>query len=152
VTETPEPGEVVRFLRLAMDEAERAAEVGDDPYGAVIIDAEGIIVATGRNAVNTDCDPTSHAESNAIRAACQALGTLSLAGYRLFTNGAPCTMCATTILRTGIDGIWYSAPPDPGRTMPTIEELAALVAGGGPKVVQGILADEASAQIAKWSA
>ena len=56
------------------------------------------------------------------------------------------------ILRTGIDGIWYSAPPDPGRTMPTIEELATLVAGGGPKVVQGILADEASAQIAKWSA
>jgi hypothetical protein len=36
--------------------------------------------------------------------------------------------------------------------MPTIEELEALVAGGGPKVVQGILADEASAQIAKWSA
>ena len=152
MSDTREPGEVVRFLRLAMDEAERAAEAGDHPYGAVIVDAEGTIVATGRNAVNTDCDPTSHAETNAIRAACTSLGTLSLAGYRLFTNGAPCTMCATTILRTGIDGIWYSAPPDPGRTMPTLEDLAALVAGAAPTIVQGVLADEASSQLAKWSA
>ncbi len=152
MTDTRDPGEIVRFLRLAMDEAEHAAMAGDHPYGAVIVDPAGTIVATGRNAVNTDCDPTSHAETNAIRTACQALGSLSLAGYRLFTNGAPCTMCATTILRTGIGGIWYSAPPDPGRTMPTLEDLSALVTAGAPMIVQGVLADEASAQLAKWSA
>jgi tRNA(adenine34) deaminase len=144
--------DIERFLRLAMEEAEAAAMAGDHPYGAVIVGPQGTIVATGRNGVNTDCDPTSHAETNAIRAACQALGTLSLAGYHLFTNGAPCTMCATTILRSGIDGIWYSAPPDPGRTMPTLEDLAALVTDGAPTVVQGVLEAEASAQLANWSA
>jgi tRNA(Arg) A34 adenosine deaminase TadA len=143
--------DIERFLRLAMEEAEAAAMAGDHPYGAVIVDQQGTIVATGRNGVNTDCDPTSHAETNAIRAACRSLGTLSLAGYQLFTNGAPCTMCATTIIRVGISDIWYSAPPDAGRTMPTIEDLASRAGGNAPTVVQGILKDDARDQLDKWS-
>jgi len=144
----PSSNEIERLLRLAMDEAERAAEAGDHPYGAIIVDPVGTIVATGRNRVNTDSDPTSHAETNAIRAACRTLGTVSLAGHLLFTNGAPCTMCAATILHTGVSGIWYSAPVPAGRTMPTLEQMAALAANP-PYVSQGILADEASAQLAR---
>lgn len=141
--------DIEHFLRLAMAEAETAAEAGDHPYGAIIVDRQGDIVATGRNAVNSDCDPTSHAESNAIRAACRTLDTLTLEGYRLFTNGAPCTMCAAIMLRTGISDIWYSAPIPPGRTMPTLEEMATLVEAS-PGVTQGLLEAEASAQLGKW--
>ncbi len=115
--------DIERWLQLAMEEAESAARSGNHPYGAVVIDQYGTIVATGRNGVNSEHDPTSHAETNAIRAACRQLGTVSLAGYRLFTNGAPCTMCAATIIRVGISDVWYSAPPDSGRTLPTLEEL-----------------------------
>ena len=146
----PSRPEIEKYLRMAMAEAELAAEAGDHSYGAVIVAPDGTVVATGRNAVNTDSDPTSHAETNAIRAACRALGTLSLAGHRLYTNGAPCTMCAANIIHTGISAVWYSAPIPAGRTMPTLEEMAVLVAHG-PAVDQGILADEASAQLARWS-
>lgn len=150
MAQQPSASDIERWLRLAMDEAEAAARAGDHPYGAVIVDRHGTIVATGRNGVNSDQDPTSHAETNAIRAACRQLGTLSLAGHRLFTNGAPCTMCATTILQVGIDEVWYSAPPDPGRRLPTLEELVTRTGAAAPTVRRGILAGEASAQLARW--
>ena len=145
----PTTAEIEQFLRMAMAEADRAAEAGDHPYGAVLVDGSGEVVATGRNAVNSDSDPTSHAETNAIRAACRSLGTLSLMGYRLYTNGAPCTMCAATMIHTGISDVWYSAPIPPGRTMPTLEEMVALVETP-PRVTQGVLEAEASAQLRKW--
>lgn len=140
-----------RLLRMAMDEAETAASTGNHPYGAVIVNPDGEIVSTGRNGVNETHDPSSHAEMNAIRAACMKLGTLSLDGYRLYTNGAPCTMCATVIISTRVSEVWYSAPPSPDRTMPTLEAMIAQSGAAVPMVHQGVLAGEASAQIAKWS-
>ena len=134
-----------------MDEAETAARSGNHPYGAVIVSPDGEIVSTGRNGILVTHDPSSHAEMNAIRAACMTLGTLSLEGCRLYTNGAPCTMCATVIMSTRVGEVWYSAPPSPGRTMPTLEAMIAQSGATVPMVRQGILAGEASAQIAKWS-
>lgn len=142
-------GTIEQYLILAMEEAEAAAAAGDHPYGAIIVDAAGAVVATGRNGVNTDLDPSSHGEMNAVRAACRALRTNSLQGYRLFTNGAPCTMCATVMISVGLDEIWYAAPPNPGRTMPTVEELVERSSGFRPKVTQGLLQEEASAQLTR---
>jgi tRNA(Arg) A34 adenosine deaminase TadA len=147
----PTRPEIERYLRMAMEEAEKAARAGNHPYGAIIVDPEGAIAATGRNGVETDHDPASHAELNAIRQACRERQTLSLEGYRLYTNGAPCTMCATAIVRTGIAEVWYSAPADPGRSLPTLEELVERSGAVTPQVNQGLLADEASAQLARWS-
>jgi tRNA(adenine34) deaminase len=141
-----------RLLRMAMDEAEIAAKAGNHSYGAVIVSPDGEIVATGRNEIHDTNDPSSHAEMNAVRAACTKLGTLSLEGYRLYTNGAPCTMCATVIMATRLSAVWYSAPASPDRAMPTLEAMIAQSGATVPVVHQGILADEASAQIAKWSA
>jgi tRNA(adenine34) deaminase len=151
MTNSTSHAEIERFLRLAMDEAETAARSGNHSYGAVIVSPDGEIVATGRNQIHDTHDPSSHAEMNAVRAACMKLGTLSLEGYRLYTNGAPCTMCATAIMATRVSEVWYSAPPSPDRTMPTLEAMIAQSGATVPKVHQGILADEASAQIAKWS-
>ena len=143
--------ETERFLRMAMDEAEAAASAGNHPYGAVIVSPDGEIVSTGRNGIHDSHDPSSHAEMNAIRAACMKLGTLSLEGYRLYTNGAPCTMCASVIMATRVSEVWYSAPPSPDRTMPTLEAMIAQSGAVTPVVHQGVLADVASAQIAQWS-
>lgn len=134
-----------------MEAAEEAARRGNHPYGAVLVDPEGTIIATGGNGIHTDHDPSSHAEMNAIRQACRALHAVSLEGYRLFTNGAPCTMCATVILRCGLAEVWYSAPSDPGRTLPTLEELIERSGATVPKVHQGVLASEASAQLTRLS-
>jgi tRNA(adenine34) deaminase len=143
--------EAERYLRMAMDQAEAAARDGNQPYGAVLVDPDGEIVATGRNQTAEDHDPSSHAEMNVIRQACRDRRTLTLEGYRLYTNGAPCPMCAMAILRTGISELWYSAPPDPDRTLPTVEEMAERSGAVAPVVNQGVLADEASAQLARLS-
>ncbi len=134
-----------------MEEAEQAAAAGDTPYGAVIVGPDGSIVATGRNRTNTEMDPSSHAEMNAVRAACRSLRSTSLNGYRLFTNGSPCSMCAAVMIAAGLSEIWYSAPAGPDRTMPTIEELVERSKGPVPAVTQGVLAEEASAQLARLS-
>jgi tRNA(adenine34) deaminase len=139
------------YLRLAMEEAEAAARAGNQPYGAVLVDAAGNVVATGRNGTIEEHDPSSHAEMNAIRSACRDLRTLTLEGYRLYTNGAPCTMCATAIIGTGVSELWYSAPADAGRTLPTIEELIDRSSAPVPRVNQGVLAEEASGQLARWT-
>lgn len=142
--------DIERYLRMAMDAAEATAKAGNHPYGAVIVSPDGEVVATAANAIHADTDPSSHAEMNAIRRACKHLGTVSLEGYRLFTNGAPCTMCATVIMQSGISEVWYSAPANPGRTMPTLEAMIAQSGAATPIVNQGILAEEASNQLARW--
>jgi tRNA(adenine34) deaminase len=141
---------VERYLHIAMEEAETAARAGDNPYGAVIVDPSGTIVATGRNAVNSDHDPSSHAEMNAVRRACRELQTVSLEGHWLFTNGAPCSMCATVMIAAGLGAVWYAAPPNPDRTMPTLEELVER-SGAATTVNQGILADRAIEQLSRLS-
>ena len=147
----PEQLEAARFLRMAMEEAETAAREGNQPYGAVLVDPRGSVVTTGRNRTAHDHDPSSHAEMNVIRQACRESRTLTLEGYRLYTNGAPCTMCAMVIIRTGIAELWYAAPPDPERTLPTVEELLKLSGATAPSVHQGLLADEAGEQLARWA-
>lgn len=150
MAETVSQADIERYLRMAMEAAEATAQAGNHPYGAVIVSPDGEVVAMAANAIHVDIDPSSHAEMNAIRQACRTLGTVSLAGYRLFTNGAPCTMCATVIIQSGISEVWYSAPANPGRTMPTLEAMIAQSGASTPVVHQGILADDASDQLARW--
>ena len=143
--------EAEQYLRMAMDEADIAVRDGNQPYGAVLIDPNGAIAGTARNQTEEEHDPSSHAELNVIRQVCRERKTLTLEGYRLYTNGAPCSMCATMILRTGIAELWYSAPPDPARTLPTIEQMIDRSGATQPVVRQGLLADIASEQLAKGS-
>lgn len=136
-----------RYLRMAMEEAEAAVRDGNTPYGAVIVDPEGNVAAVGRNRTVEEHDPSSHAEMNVIRQVCRERRTLTLKGYRLYTNGAPCPMCATAILLSELSELVYAAPPDPGRTLPTIEALIEQSGTQNLLVTQGILAAEASAQL-----
>lgn len=140
-----------RYLRMAMVEAEAAAQDGNQPYGAVLVDPNGAVAAVGRNRTAEQNDPSSHAEMNVIRQVCRERRTLTLAGYRLYTNGVPCPMCATMILWTGIAELWYSAPPDPDRTLPTVEEMIERSTATVPVVNHGILAEEAAEQLARHS-
>ena len=77
------------------------------PFGAVIA-RDGKVVAEGFNRVTSDNDPTAHAEVSAIRAACAALGTFSLAGCDIYTSCEPCPMCLAAIYWARIDRIFYA--------------------------------------------
>jgi tRNA(adenine34) deaminase len=92
------------FMRFALEEAKK----GDSPYGAVIV-KDGEIVAVAHNTVKQDSDPSAHAEINAIRTLTSKLKNPSLEGYKIYTTGEPCPMCATACVWSGISEIIYGA-------------------------------------------
>lgn len=83
-----------------------------DSIVAAIADADGHIIAKGKTTVNDDCDPTAHAEVNAIRAACRKLGVSALPkGCWLYTSFEPCPMCASAAVWAKLDGVAYANNP-----------------------------------------
>jgi tRNA(Arg) A34 adenosine deaminase TadA len=112
------------FMRRALDIARRSIdEAGSLPYAAVVV-KDGTIVGEGLNRVNGKFDPTSHGEVEAIRDACQRLGTIDLSGCDLYTTAEPCSMCVATMYLSGIARLYYaSAAAESGVFL---EKLAAL--------------------------
>ena len=97
------------FLRRAIALAtENVLRGAGGPFGAVVV-RDGRIVGEGVNTVPAALDPSAHAEVNAIRVACQALGTFSLAGCQLYTSCEPCPMCLAAAYWARIDGLYYGA-------------------------------------------
>lgn len=97
-----------RALALATD-ASAAHEI---PVGAVVLDAEGRIVAEGRNNREETTDPTGHAEIVALRAAAAAHGSWNLEGCTLVVTMEPCLMCAGAILQARIARVVFGAWDD----------------------------------------
>ena len=107
----PSPSDA-EAMRLALAEAELALASGDVPVGAVLLDADGTVLAHGRNEREKHADPTAHAEVVAIRAAGQRLGRFNLAGAELFTSCEPCPMCLAAAYWARVDRVWYGAGRD----------------------------------------
>ncbi len=99
-----------RFMREAMREAEGAAEAGDVPVGAVVVDAAGVIVARGRNRREAEQDPTAHAEVDALRRAAAALGHWRLEGATVYATLEPCPMCAGALVNARVARVVYGCP------------------------------------------
>ncbi len=96
------------WMRLALDEALRAADAGEVPVGAVLV-KDGEIVATGRNAPIAQHDPSAHAEIAALRAGAAALGNYRLDGCELFVTLEPCAMCAGAMLHARLARVVFGA-------------------------------------------
>ena len=95
------------FLRRAIALAtENVATGKGGPFAAVVV-RDGKIVGEGANSVTATSDPTAHGEVNAIRAACRALGTFTLAGCELYTSCEPCPMCLAASYWARLDAIYY---------------------------------------------
>lgn len=77
------------------------------PFGAVITDKMGNIIASSHNTVISSCDPTAHAEVNTIREACKKLGTHDLSECILYTSCYPCPMCLSAIIWANIKEVYY---------------------------------------------
>jgi len=96
-----------RYLRLALEEAEKGVEAGDGgPFGAVIVH-EGEVIATAHNEVLSSNDPTAHAEIRAIRIASAKLNRFHLEGCTLYCTGEPCPMCFGAIHWARLDKVVY---------------------------------------------
>lgn len=103
----------MNFMNQAFLSAKRALSHDDVPIGAVII-KDNKIIARGENRVQTDKNPTKHAEIVAINKACKKLDTKFLDGCDLYVTLEPCAMCATAISFARIKNIYFAATDEKG--------------------------------------
>lgn len=96
------------WMEYAIRTAAEGIAAGQTPFGACIVQA-GRVVACAHNTVWADTDITAHAEINAIRAACAALGTIDLSGCVIYSTCEPCPMCFTACHWARLDRIVYGA-------------------------------------------
>lgn len=98
----------VKLMRLALEDAERAAAHGDVPVGAVIArDAE--VLARAGNERELRGDPTAHAETLALRAAAEVIGSWRLEGCAMYVTLEPCAMCAGALVLARIERLVFGA-------------------------------------------
>jgi tRNA(adenine34) deaminase len=107
-------GKATRPMDLALAEAIRARDQGEVPIGAVVVSADGEVLASAGNRTLGSHDPSAHAELLAIRAACARLGSERLVDCDLYVTLEPCAMCAAAISFARIRRIYFGAPDPKG--------------------------------------
>ena len=97
------------FMELAKKNAVIGVSKNEGgPFGAVIVDENNNIIATGNNKVLLQNDPTAHAEIVSIRAACKKLNTYDLTGMTIYTSCEPCPMCLSAIIWSNISTVYFA--------------------------------------------
>jgi guanine deaminase len=96
------------WVTRAVALAEKNAAAGQLPFGAVVV-RDGEELATGVNTALRDHDPAAHAEVEAVRNACRALGTLDLTGAVIYSSCEPCDICRAVAATAGVTTIYYAA-------------------------------------------
>jgi tRNA(adenine34) deaminase len=135
-------------MRLALAEATAAADgmdqaAADVPVGAVILDADGAVMAQARNRREADRDPTAHAEILAIRAAARRSGQWRLTGCTLVVTLEPCTMCAGAVTAARLGRLVYGAEdPKAGAVGSLWDVVRDPRLSHRPEVLGGVLAAE----------
>ncbi len=131
-----------RFMRLALDEAERAMAENEVPVGAVLVNGERIIAAA-HNQREQLHDPTAHAEMVAIARAAAALKSWRFEGVTLYVTLEPCAMCAGAIVQARIPRVVYgAADPKAGAVTTLYQLLGDRRLNHQAEVVAGVLSDD----------
>ena len=107
------------YMQLALEEARKAAELGEIPIGAVLVH-EGEVVCRAHNMRETWQSATAHAEVIVIEEACKKLARWRLSGCTLYVTVEPCPMCSGAIVNSRIDRVVYGAA-DPKRGYSTVQ-------------------------------
>lgn len=133
-------------MRIALELAQAAAEAGEAPIGAVVLDpATGEIVAQAHNAPIARHDPTAHAEILALREAAEKIGNYRLTGLTLVVTLEPCAMCAGAISHARIGRLVFGASdPKGGAVISGPRFFEQPTCHWRPEVVGGVLADESA--------
>ncbi|CAN5315257.1 tRNA adenosine(34) deaminase TadA [soil metagenome] len=136
-------------MRMAMALAQAAADLGEVPVGAVVVDeTTGEVVSQGANGPVGSCDPTAHAEIVALRAAALATQNYRLTGLTLYVTLEPCAMCAGAISHARIGRIvWAADDPKGGAVVHGPRLFEQPTCHWRPETEGGLLADESAAAL-----
>lgn len=148
----PTPG-LVPAMRRALDEARLAADAGEIPVGAVVLDPSGEIIGTGHNDRERTGDPAGHAEIVAMRAAASVRGEWRLSGCTLVVTLEPCTMCAGASVQARVARLVYGAVDEKAGAVGSLWDVVRdRRLNHRPEVIAGLLADECAAPLIEFFA
>jgi tRNA(adenine34) deaminase len=141
------------FMGMALDLARRAAQQGEVPVGAVVVNAEGKVIGAGYNAPISAHDPTAHAEIRALRQAAETLGNYRLNHCKLYVTLEPCAMCTGAIFHARITEVIYGADdPKTGVAQSVIRLYENAQLNHHARVRGGIRAQESAALLQEFFA
>lgn len=128
-----------RWMEEALRLARLAAVAGEVPVGAVVVN-EGRIVGRGWNRVITQCDPSAHAEIEALRDAARTLGNYRLTGCQLYVTLEPCAMCAGATVQARIERLIFGArDPKAGAVVSIMQVVNHPSLNHHMEVAEGVL-------------
>ena len=151
---TPRPEPVPRrheqFMQLALEQAARAAALGEIPVGAVLV-CDGEVVALAHNTRETEHDPLGHAELTALRDGARKLGRWRLSGCTLYVTLEPCPMCAPALVQARVDRIVYGAmDPKLGAAGTVFNLVDRPEFNHRPEVIAGVCEEEAQMALKRF--
>ena len=133
------------YMSLALALAKEAAQAGEVPVGCVIADGEGRVIGRGRNRREESGDATAHAEVEAIRQACAALGNWRLENCSIYVTLEPCPMCTGAIINSRIPTVVFGARETLSGSCGSVIDLFSENYGHRPAVFGGVLAEDCAA-------
>lgn len=132
------------WMRLALDQAEQAAQAGEVPVGAVLVRADQIL-ARAHNAPIGCHDPTAHAEIRVLRTAAAVAGNYRLPGTTLYVTIEPCPMCVGALVHARVETVVLGAREPRAGALLSRERLDDKTwLNHRPQVIEGVLADDAA--------
>ena len=130
------------YMRMALEEAQKAAAEHEIPVGAVVV-KDGEVIARAHNRRENDHDPTAHAELLALREAARLLGDWRLRGCTLYVTLEPCPMCAGAMVMNQLSQCVYGAADEKQGCCGSVYDLPGDPAlAGQTKWQSGVLAEE----------
>ncbi len=138
-----------KFMLLAIEQAEKARELGEVPIGAVIV-KDGEVVGTGFNRRETGKNALYHAEIIAIDDACRRLGGWRLWQCEMYVTMEPCPMCAGAIINSRIKRIVYGCCDMKAGSVKSVIDLFELPYNHKPVYEGGIMAEECSQMLSSF--
>ena len=133
------------YMSLALELAREAAAEGEVPVGCVIAGPDGAVIGRGRNRREETGDATAHAELEAIRQACAALGDWRLEGCTLYVTLEPCPMCTGAIINARIPTLVFGAREALSGSCGSVIDLFSEGYGHRPAVYPGVLREDCAA-------
>ncbi len=129
-------------MREALTLANKAANAGEVPVGAVVV-LDGEVIGSGFNRSSTDCDPSAHAEVVALRGAAKRVGNYRLLNATLYVTLEPCVMCCGCLQHARVKRLVFGARESrTGAVVSVNEVLADPHALHAVSVTEGVLVEE----------